>query len=222
MKQAFHPLRYLKGQSKIGIIGSSEIGWTLAVKWAAQGHRVLISNRRGPASLLEPVAQAGVPLTAATVEEAISCEVVLLAVPWIQIPQVLRADLSWNDRILIDPSNIFTSYAPDYTVADLGDDSGSEIIARLAPGARVVKALNTLPASTMFAPPPEAGLTRVSLIAGDDPEALATVETLVKDAGLAPLIAGSLAMAGRQLELRGAFSLVELFTRNEATALLET
>jgi predicted dinucleotide-binding enzyme len=80
----------------------------------------------------------------------------------------------WDGRILVDATNIFKSYAPDYQRDDLGGDSGSETIARLAPQARVVKAFNTLPIATMFAEAP-AGMKRVLFLAGDDDHSKLTV-----------------------------------------------
>jgi predicted dinucleotide-binding enzyme len=65
-------------------------------------------------------------------------------------PQPLRSALgyaaliSWNGCNLLDTTNIFLSYGPDFRIDDLKGDPGSEIIARLAPSARVVKAFNTM------------------------------------------------------------------------------
>lgn len=196
---------------RIGVIGSASVGWELGTRFASAGHEVLITNSRGPQSLKDRIAGAGVSMTAAPMPEAMASEAVLLALPWTKVREVLTPDIAWNGRILIDATNIFLSYAPDYRRDDLGDDFGSEIIARLAPGARVVKAFNTLPISTMFAPLPAGGLKRALFIAGDDQPALDAISRLVADAGLAPVAAGTLAIAGRQMELGGGLSLLELF-----------
>lgn len=64
----------------IGIIGSGNIGSTLARYLTALGHQVAIANSRGPASLATVAAETG--STAATVEQAARAQyVVLIAVP---------------------------------------------------------------------------------------------------------------------------------------------
>jgi len=140
----------------------------------------------------------------------VRCEIVLLATPWIRVPDVLSPSLSWEGRILVDATNIYTSYKHELAIANLNGDSGSEIVARLAPGARVVKAFNTLSFDVMFSPPP-ASTKRVLFIAGDDRAATGTIADLVSQIGLHPLVAGELAVAGRQMELGGPFSRLELF-----------
>lgn len=196
---------------RIGVIGAASVGWTLATKWAAKGHDVLIANSRGPETLALRIADAGVPLTAASLTDAAACEIVLLAVPWVKVREVLDPGLAWGGHILIDATNIFLSYAPDFKVDDLGGDSGSEIIARLAPGARVVKAFNTLPIAKMFAPLRETGLQRVLFVAGDDTDAVHAVGQLIEDVDLVPVGLGTLAVAGRQMEVGGPLSGRELF-----------
>ncbi len=195
----------------IGILGAATVGMTLATKFAAAGHDVLIANSRGPQSLTASLAEIGTALTPATVAEAIGCDVVFLSIPWLKVPEVLTTDIAWGGRILVDTTNIFVSYTPDYRVDDLKGSSGSEIVAGLAPSARVVKAFNTLPFKVMFAPTP-ADLKRVLFVAGDESEAISTVSSLIKELGLHPVALGCLAQAGRQMELGGPLSLLEVLT----------
>lgn len=128
---------------KIGTIGAGTVALAFARQALAAGHQVVLSNSRGPASLQPLVAELGRGASTGTREEAASAEMVLLAVPWPLIPQALAGLPAWDGRILIDATNQFTSLTPA-VVADLGNTTGSEFVARLAPGARVVKALNTL------------------------------------------------------------------------------
>lgn len=202
---------------KIGMIGAATVGMTLAVRLAAAGHEVLVANRRGPESLSPLLAGAGVPLTPTSTPQALAADVVFLAVPWVKVREVLTPDIAWNGRILVDTTNIFLSYAPDFRVDDLRGDSGSEIVARLAPSARVVKAFNTLPFATMFAAPPP-GLQRVLPVAGDDAAAVSVVGQLIKEMGLHPVRLGTLADAGRQMEIGGVFSSLELLTPADGKA----
>jgi predicted dinucleotide-binding enzyme len=74
-----------------------------------------------------------------------------------------------------------------------------------------VKAFNTIPFATMSTAEP-AGTRRVLFVAGDDAAATSTVANLIRDVGLHPIVLGPLASAGRQMELGGIFSGLELFT----------
>jgi predicted dinucleotide-binding enzyme len=71
------------------------------------GHKVKLSNRRGPESLQEIINQLGPGAMAATTEEAAACEVVLLAVPWDNVPETLASLPKWKNQILIDGTNPF-------------------------------------------------------------------------------------------------------------------
>ncbi len=196
---------------KVGIIGAGTVGTTLGEHFAAAGHEVLITNSRGPESLPEKLAEMSKPLKPVTFEELVEqAEVFFLALPWRNIRDVLRSDVDWRGRVVVDATNIILSISPDFVVDDLKGDSGSQIVARLAPSARVVKAFNTLPFGTMFAPTPT-GFRRVLFVAGDDPNAVSAVADLIDEIGFQSVAIGELATAGRQMELGGVFSRLELF-----------
>ncbi len=196
---------------KIGIIGSAAVGMTLAVKFVEVGHEVLVANSRGPESLRDQLSRVDARIHPASVTEACESEVVFLAVPWPKIHEVLTPEMPWAGRVLVDTTNIFLSYAPDFRIDDLGGDSGSEIVSRMAPSARTVKAFNTLPMDKLFAPL-GTDFRRVLFLAGDDPSAVATIETLISELGLHPVPLGSLATGGRLMELNGALSGLELLS----------
>ncbi|HET9947676.1 MAG TPA: hypothetical protein VFQ22_02005, partial [Longimicrobiales bacterium] len=69
-----------------------------------------------------------------------------------------------------------------------------EAMAEYLPGARVVKAFNTLSANMLRNPAPD-GVPIAVPIAGDDPEARELVADLVRDIGFEPVIVGELARA---------------------------
>lgn len=197
---------------RIGILGASTVGQALACNFSDAGHEVMIANSRGPESLAALAAELGSRVTAGHVADAANSPIVILAVPWTKVRDVLSPDIAWSGRILVDATNIFTSYAPSFEVDQLGDDSGSEIIARLAPSARVVKAFNTLPIERMFALPPTDKWQRVLFVAGDDAGAIGVVQQLIKDIGFRPVPVGSLAVGGRLMQLGGPLSGLELFS----------
>ncbi|WP_392838822.1 NADPH-dependent F420 reductase [Streptomyces sp. LN500] len=189
---------------KIGTIGAGTVALAFARQALAAGHQVILSNSRGPASLQPLVTELGRGASTGTREEAASAEMVLLAVPWPLIPQALAGLPAWDGRILIDATNQFTSLNPA-VVADLGDTTGSEFVAHLAPGARVVKALNTLFAEYIDAPRRAVG--RVVLFhAGDDTAAKAEVATLAESFGFVPLDVGDLRNGGQLMQLGGSLS----------------
>ncbi|MCB1477474.1 MAG: NAD(P)-binding domain-containing protein [Tepidamorphaceae bacterium] len=196
---------------KIGILGAAKLGQSLARHLAEAGHDALIANSRGPESLRELVTQLGSRVTAGHVADVLNSPVVILAVPWTKVRDVLTPDIEWRDRVLIDATNIFVSYAPAFEIDELGEDSGSEIVARLAPSARVVKAFNTLPIEVMFAPRPDDGLRRVLFVAGDDADAVCVAQQLITGMDLYPVPVGPLAAGGRLMQLGGSLSGLELF-----------
>ena len=46
---------------------------------------------------------------------------------------------AWNGRVLIDATNPFVETSPKLVLANLGGKGASEIVAALAPGARIVR-----------------------------------------------------------------------------------
>jgi predicted dinucleotide-binding enzyme len=183
---------------KIGIIGSGNIGGTAARLFAKAGHEVAVSNSRGPESLQSLVSSIGGKARAATVEEAIAFgDVVLLALPWRDRGELPDAKL-FEGKIVIDATNPYTAIGGLF---DLGDSSSSEEIARQLPGARLVKAFNTIyyqHLATRGRPDLPIPERHPIFVAGDDEEAKATVSRLIEEFGFAPVDTGSLAQGGRR------------------------
>ncbi|HWW03315.1 MAG TPA: NADPH-dependent F420 reductase [Candidatus Acidoferrum sp.] len=181
---------------KIGILGSGNIGATLARHFAKAGHQVGLSNSRGPASLAGLVKSIGPNASAMTAEEAAKFgEVVLLAVPW-RTPEAWPGLQSVAGKIVIDAMN---PYSADGEIMDLGDKLSSDEVARRLPGARVVKAFNTMYYHTLATEARAPGKERLVLfLAGDDAEAKAVVSKLIDEIGFAPVDTGSLREGGRK------------------------
>jgi predicted dinucleotide-binding enzyme len=143
VKQAGPPLflsisRRLGGRiMKFGTIGAGTVALAFAREALATGHEVVFSSRRGPESLAGKVAEFGHGASAATVDEAASLDYVLLAVPWRNVEDALQCLPAWNGRVLIDATNPFIETSPNLVLADLGGKGASEVVAALAPGARV-------------------------------------------------------------------------------------
>ena len=181
---------------EIGTIGAGALAHAFAKQALKAGHKIKLSNSRGLDSLRKIVNQLGPGATAASKEEAAACEMVLLAVPWDNVPETLASLPEWNNRILIDGINPFHGKAGQFTLADVGNLSTSQFIAALAPGARVVKALNTMSAPNLEADPIVNGARRVAFISADDDGAKKQVGTLLAGFGYSVIDLGNLRDGG--------------------------
>jgi predicted dinucleotide-binding enzyme len=179
----------------IGIIGAGHIGQALARTALRAGRKVVIANSRSPESLAPVVATLGAGVSAGTVREAAAAGIVAIAVPWTSIPAAVSG-LQWDGQTVIDATNAFKP-------ADLGGRTSSEIVADLVPGARVVKAANTLAAKVLGADPHDAGGRRVIFLSGDDAPAKATVVELFDDAGFFAIDLGDLVAGSRMQQVGG-------------------
>jgi len=186
---------------KIGIIGTGGIGQALAHHIAKAGYEIIVSNSRGPESLAALVGKLGPRATAGTRQEAAKAEVVVLAVPWEHVRAALSDLPAWNGRILMDATNPIIE--PDFRVADLKGSTSSEIVASLAPGARVVKVANTLLRAVLAADPDEAGGHRVLFMSGDDAAAKGEVNGILGKVGFATIDLGGLASGGKLQQFPG-------------------
>lgn len=184
----------------IGIIGTGEVGRTIARRAAAAGHDVAIASRRSPAELAPLARELGV--AALTTEQVASRAIVLLAVRWNDAPAALDALPAWNGRILIDATNPFTSFPPP-VLADLDGASSSVLLAVHAPGARVVKAFNSVTMQNFDKGPREGDARRLLLVSGDDADANRTVRALVESMGYAALELGNLEQGGLMQQAGG-------------------
>lgn len=185
----------------IGIIGAGAIAQALARRLIAAGYPIILSNRRGPASLEPVVADLGPGASAGTVDEAATPAMVIIAAPWSQLPATLGRFDDWGDRILVDTTNPIEP--PHYTMAELGGRTSSEVVADLVPGARVVKAFNTLTPGVLARDPHEAGGRRVIFYSGDDAEAKSTFNDVLTSCGFAGVDLGDLATGGRLQQFPG-------------------
>src|ERR1700755_1757129 len=156
---------------EIGTIGAGDFAQAFAKRAYKTGHKVKLSNNRGPESLREIVNQLGPQALAVTKEEAAACEMVLLAVPWDNVPETLASLPPWKNQILIDGTNPFHGKAGDFTPADVGILSTSQLVGALSPGARVIKALNNMTVANLEADPVVNGARRVAFISADDGDA---------------------------------------------------
>ncbi|MCO6455335.1 MAG: NADPH-dependent F420 reductase [Pirellulaceae bacterium] len=184
---------------KIGILGTGRVGGVLGRRWTAAGHDIVYGSRdAGSERVRQLVSELGPRACASDWAAALAHgEVVILATPWPQTLDVLAAaGPVEGGKILVDCSNPLTA---DFQGLALGyDDSAAERIAGQVPGARVVKAFNTVGTATMDNP--DYGGQRATMFyCGDDQQAKAVVGQLAEQLGLEAVDAGPLQIA-RYLE----------------------
>ena len=159
---------------EFGFIGAGAIASAIAGHLTGAGHAVTLSARRGPASLRDRVAALGPLARAGTRAEAAAAEVVFLSVMWDDIDTALDGLPDWDGRVLVDTTNQFTrageQFVPVDTRTRFGVETGSEVVAVKAPGARVTKAFNTLFAPDVTRDPRHDDGRRVLFYCGDDPD----------------------------------------------------
>ena len=181
---------------EIGTIGAGDFAQAFAKRALKAGHKIKLSNSRGPDSLREIVNRLGPGAMAATTEEAAACEIVLLAVPWDNVPETLASLPQWKNQILIDGTNPFHGKARNFTLANVGNLSTSQLVAALASGARVVKALNNMTVPNLEADPVANGARRVAFLSADDEGAKKQVQALLEDFGYSAIDLGNLRDGG--------------------------
>lgn len=190
----------------IGIIGAGHLAKTIAAHLLQSGYTVNISNSKQPESLRETISLLGAGAVAVTTAEAAKAEIVILAIPWLQI-KTLTDITNWENKIVIDASNYHKS--ADFQMEELGNRASSEIVQKQLSGSRVVKAFNTISFKLLAENPFVANGHRVLFISGDDIEAKEQVGEMIKNIGFAPVDLGSLS-AGKLQQAKGALALQNL------------
>jgi len=181
----------------IGIIGKGNVARALGARWSHIGHSLLFGVRDPRAG-----EAADLPAPALTVREVFArTDVVLLAVRWDDVEDVLGEAESLDGKILIDC--ITPMERGTHKPLLSWDESVAERIARLAPGARVVKCFDTAGVRAMQNPVYGDEHTTMFLC-GDSAEAKGVVRALAEDLGFDCCDAGPLS-ASRYLEALSAF-----------------
>jgi 8-hydroxy-5-deazaflavin:NADPH oxidoreductase len=196
---------------RIGTIGAGEVALAVAREALARGHEIVLSSRSGPGALADKVSELGRGASAATVEEAASLDYVLLAVPWKSVATALRDLPEWNGRVLIDATNPFAETSPKLVLADLGGIGASEMVAGFAPGARIVKAFNSIRMDRFNEGPVKGQGKRIIFISGDDEASKRVVKDLIESFGFGTIDLGGLVTGVRIQQAGGPLAGLDLF-----------
>lgn len=180
----------------VSIIGAGNVGMALGKAITRCGETVVFGVP-APERHRDAVAALGPLARVTTAAEAIAAgEVVILAVPHAAVASIARSVDDWQGRVLVDATN---PLAPGLSGLVVGTTtSGAEELAKLAQGARVVKAFNTTGAENMADPAYPDGKPFMP-VCGDDADARNQVMALATLIGFEAVDAGPLA-AARWLE----------------------
>src|SRR5437867_6591620 len=186
---------------RIGIIGAGMIGSTLAKLWADGGHEVRVASRH-PEALKPLIERLGTRASAGTpVDAAAFGDMILLTVPLKAIPDLAR-DLaqSLSGKVVLDTGNAYERRDGNVAREAAAHPQGSAgWAAAMFPGARWVKAFNTVYFKTLEGEAHRQGDRLGIPLASDDQGALEAAAALVRDAGFDPVIVGALAR-GKEFE----------------------
>lgn len=154
---------------KVGILGSGDVGRVLASGFAGLGHEVKIGTRDA-GKLSGWAASAGPRASVGSFEETARFgDLIVLATLGVATEQVIRSvgPQHFDGKVVIDATNPldFSAGAPRLTVGHT--DSLGERVQRALPGARVVKAFNTVGNAHMINPQFPGGPPDM-FICGDD------------------------------------------------------
>ncbi len=174
---------------KIGIIGAGFVGENLAKALTAKDYQVIfgVRDQHSP-KVQEAQAAFGPKVQFVSVKEAATADMIALAIPWGGVEQVVAQVGGWQGKIVIDMTNRFGPTPPD-SAGSAGQD-----LARLAQGARVIKAFNTIGAEH-YSNPNIDGEKAALFICGDDAEAKTAVSDLINQLGFEVVDAGPLSAA---------------------------
>ena len=194
----------------VGILGAGVAGKAIARFFLTAGRNVVISNSRGPDSLGAVIAELGAGAEAGTTAQAAQAPLVVLAIPWTSVEDAVAALPSWSGKTLVDATNAFKVFdPPTIELFDFGDRTSSEVVASLAPGARVVKALNHVPFAWLLSPPP-GGERHVLFVSGDDAAAKAALRSVLEANNFAVIDLGDLATGSRLQQAGGPLNGMDL------------
>jgi NADPH-dependent F420 reductase len=185
---------------KVGVIGAGNMGSAFARRLSAAGHDVVIASRSFEEAQ-KAAAAVGAKVRAVPQEQvADGVDVVIAATPYDQQADALRASGSLEGKTVVEISNPMKE---DMSGLAVGlTTSAAEEVAKSAPGAKVVKAFNTVFAQVLADRPSGSAAKVQVFLAADDDAAKRTVRSLAESMGFEPLDAGPLSNA-RYLEPLG-------------------
>jgi len=182
---------------QVGIIGSGNIGSTLARNLKALGHDVLIANSRGPATLAGFATETNVVATTAE-QAAQAANLVIIAVPQLAVADLPLDVLRANSAVVVDAGNYYPTRDGPVAQIEAGATDSEWISSVL--GRPVIKAFNNILADSLAKRGNLSGTgERIALsVAGDDGKAKELVQDVIRELGFDAIDGGTLAESWRQ------------------------
>lgn len=180
------------------IIGFGNIGKALARAFARKGIEVSVATTRDPESFVSDAAAIGPGIIPTTLAEAVTADVIFLAVRFESHPDVAKALPAWQGKIIVDVTNAY-GVPPE----KLGGQPSARFVAQAFTGAKLVKGFNHLIAAILDQDPAVHGGRRVVFLASDDDGAAAEIGALAENLGFAPIQLGGLSEGGLLVQARG-------------------
>jgi len=178
----------------LGLIGSGNIGSTVARLAVDAGYDVALSNSRGPETLADLVAELGSHARATTATEAAEAgDLVLVTVPLKAYQQIPVKPLA--GKVVLDTNNYYPDRDGRFAELDAKTTTTSELLQAHLPESHVVKAFNNIFFKNLQSMARPAGATdrNTLIIAGDDADAKRTATEFLDAIGYNAYDAGPLA-----------------------------
>jgi 8-hydroxy-5-deazaflavin:NADPH oxidoreductase len=183
---------------RYGIVGFGKIGHALAKAFGRKGIEVSVATTRDPESFASDAAAIGSTIIPKTLAEAVTADIIFLAVRFEAHPEVAKALPTWQGKIIVDVTNAY-----GVPSEELGGQPSSKFVAQAFSGAKLVKGFNHLIAVTLDQDPAVQGGRRVVFLASDDDAAAAEIGTLAENLGFSPIKLGGLSEGGLLVQARG-------------------
>ena len=190
---------------KYAIIGAGNIGTAVAGHFARTGVDVGLAASRGIEAVRATADKTGPGVTPVEVIDALGADVVILAVPFDAVRDLVSRVDDWQGRIIVDATNAidYSNFSP----ADLGGRASSDVVEEWAGGARVVKAFGHTWAKVLAREPGDGrGGRRVLFVSGNKSDANTEVAELISRFGFEPVDLGRNSEGGLLQQFGGALT----------------
>src|SRR5260221_1617559 len=185
---------------KIGIIGSGNMGRTLGLLWQDKGHEVFFGSAK-PHNIEYIQSLTTQPILSGYLVDAITFGDVLIFCLRDTLPSEVAPAQKWENKIIVD---INDGVIPNEFQYEPVVRSYAERYQENVPGAKVVKAFNTLAQEIYYLPTETIRPYRIAgFFSGNDQAAKVVVGKLIDETGLVPVDCGQLGQSAKQLESVG-------------------